>query len=124
MKVEKGASAILKWDTTPYQNAGAFIIYLNKQKNLVTVTSSGGVTPTEDAKDLYGDRLKIEKDGNLIRLTLSDVTHSDEGKFLAVAENNANDRPEIEEITLDVTGTFYFDKIFDFVSFFSCFFFI
>ena len=88
----------------PYKNAKSFHFYLNQQKNLATVTASGTVTLLTDATELYGDRLKFEKDSNLIRLILSDVKHSDEGNFLGLAEIKFNDRPEMGEITLDVTG--------------------
>ena len=71
---------------------------------MATVTASGTVTLLTDATELYGDRLKFEKDSNLIRLILSDVKHSDEGNFLGLAEIKFNDRPEMGEITLDVTG--------------------
>ena len=104
VKVAEGGKAVLEWDTVPYKNAKSFHFYLNQQKNLATVTASGTVTLLTDATELYGDRLKFEKDSNLIRLILSDVKHSDEGDFLGLAEIKFNDRPEMGEITLDVTG--------------------
>ena len=101
VKVAEGDKAVLEWDTVSFKNARSFHFYLNQQKNLAAVTASGKVTLLTE---LYGDRLKVEKECNLIRLILSDVKHSDEGNFLALAEIRFNDRPEIGEITLDVTG--------------------
>ena len=105
--VTKGKNAVFEWDIATYTNAKEFQIYVADNK-MAIINRSGVFTSTDDGTKKYGKRIKGEINGDRMRLTIADVTHSDEATFSADAEISRTDRREIGKITLDVSGALCF----------------
>ena len=75
---------------------------------MTTISRSGRFFLSDDATKKYGKRIKVEINGDQMRLTITDVTHSDEATFLVIAEIGLRNQQEIGKITLDVSGALCF----------------
>ena len=106
--VTKGKNAVLEWNIAPYTTAKEFSIWVSEKRMATIFSRSGRFFLSDNATKKYGKRNKVEINGDRMRLTITDVTHSDEATFLAEAEIGLNNRQEIGRITLDVSGALCF----------------
>ena len=108
--VTKGNDAILEWDVSGHLTNLEYQIYSNDTK--IISGNSKNVIHFKSANEKYGLRINVKRIGIIIRLTLKEAIHSDEAIFTLKVELGSKGTKTVDEITLDVTGFFFFFTIF------------